>query len=115
MVRLLRPGGKLVITDLDSHTFTFLREEQHDRWMGFERADVQQWFEQAGLREVRVDCAGSNCCADSACGSQRAECEHFSGVWDQVDCSCSVKVIRRRVPGIRGKTGQNAPAIPRGQ
>jgi len=77
MVRLLRPGGKLVITDLDSHTFTFLREEQHDRWMGFERADVQQWFAPAGLREVRVDWAGSNCCADSACGSQRADVSIF--------------------------------------
>ncbi|HEX3053396.1 MAG TPA: class I SAM-dependent methyltransferase [Aggregatilineaceae bacterium] len=77
MVRILRPGGKLVITDLDSHTFTFLREEQHDRWMGFERPDMQQWFEQAGLRETRVECVGSNCCADSACGSQRADVSIF--------------------------------------
>jgi ubiquinone/menaquinone biosynthesis C-methylase UbiE len=34
-VRILRPAGKLVITDLDEHDFKFLREEQHDRWLGF--------------------------------------------------------------------------------
>ena len=30
---------------LDEHDFTFLREEHHDRWMGFKREDVQRWFE----------------------------------------------------------------------
>jgi len=34
MTRILRPGGKLVITDLDTHHFDFLRKEHHDRWMG---------------------------------------------------------------------------------
>jgi ubiquinone/menaquinone biosynthesis C-methylase UbiE len=72
MVRILKPGGCLVITDLDSHTHEFLREEQHDRWMGFDRADVRQWFEDAGLHGVDVDCVGENCCASSACGEQAA-------------------------------------------
>ena len=40
MVRILKPAGKLVITDLDEHEFDFLREEHHDRWMGFKRADI---------------------------------------------------------------------------
>jgi ubiquinone/menaquinone biosynthesis C-methylase UbiE len=65
MARTLRPGGRLVITDLDEHDFEFLREEQHDRWMGFKREDVERWFEEAGLKNVVVDCVGEDCCAES--------------------------------------------------
>jgi ubiquinone/menaquinone biosynthesis C-methylase UbiE len=79
MVRLIKPGGKLVITDLDSHPFEFLREEQHDRWLGFARSDVKIWFEQAGLSAVSVGDAESRCCADSPCGSQRADVTIFLG------------------------------------
>ena len=72
MARILKPGGKLVITDLDSHTFDFLRTEQQDRWMGFQRPDVRQWLIDAGLKNVTVDCAGEQCCADSCDGTARA-------------------------------------------
>jgi ubiquinone/menaquinone biosynthesis C-methylase UbiE len=75
--RLLRSGGKVVITDLDEHTFTFLAEEHHDRWMGFKRGDVQRWFEAAGLVEVSVSDVGSHCCADSACGTLHADISIF--------------------------------------
>ena len=34
MARILKPGGKLVITDLDEHRFEFLRTEHHDRYYG---------------------------------------------------------------------------------
>ncbi|MCL5997900.1 MAG: class I SAM-dependent methyltransferase [Chloroflexi bacterium] len=77
MARILKHGGRLVITDLDEHHFEFLRTEQHDRWMGFKREDVQAWFEQAGLRDVAVDCVGENCCASSACGCQQASVSIF--------------------------------------
>ena len=40
MARILKPGGTLVITDLDSHTFEFLRDEHHDRWPGFDRQHI---------------------------------------------------------------------------
>ncbi|MBI4787395.1 MAG: methyltransferase domain-containing protein [Chloroflexi bacterium] len=77
MARTVKPGGKLVITDLDEHTFEFLRTEQYDRWMGFRREDVRRWFEHAGLRNVVVDCVGANCCADSSCGSEHANVSIF--------------------------------------
>jgi ubiquinone/menaquinone biosynthesis C-methylase UbiE len=77
MVRLLKPGGKLVITDLDAHNFEFLRTEQHDRWLGFRREDVRRWFTAAGLKNVVVDCVGENCCAQSSCGCQSASVSIF--------------------------------------
>lgn len=82
MTRILRPGGKLVLTDLDRHGHDFLRVEHHDRWMGFDREQVAEWLTAAGLTQVRVDCARQNCCASSRDGSDAAAVSIFlaSGV-----------------------------------
>ncbi|WP_139902765.1 class I SAM-dependent methyltransferase [Clostridium thermarum] len=77
MVRILKPGGKLVITDLDEHKHEFLRVEQHDRWLGFKREDVKGWFLNAGLKDVLVDCAGGNCCSASSCSCDNASISIF--------------------------------------
>ena len=72
MVRVLKPGGVLVITDEDEHRHEWLREEMDDVWLGFDRDQIQRWFVEAGLREVEVDCTGSDCRADSAEGESAA-------------------------------------------
>ena len=77
MVRILKPGGTLVITDLDSHTSEFLRDEHHDRWLGFDRGDIRQWFREAGLGCVTIDCVGEQCCAQSDSGSQSVSVSIF--------------------------------------
>ncbi len=77
MVRILKSGGALVITDLDSHTSEFLRDEHRDRWLGFDRGDIQQWFAEARLRRVTIDCVGEQCCAPSNSGSQSASINIF--------------------------------------
>lgn len=59
MTRIIRPGGVLVITDMDEHDFDFLLTEQHDRWAGFDRSDIREWFLGAGLRDVKVGPVGS--------------------------------------------------------
>ena len=77
MARILKPGGKATITDLDEHEFRFLKDEQHDRWMGFRRDDVRRWLEEAGLSAVNVDCVGENCSATSAHGEGPASVSIF--------------------------------------
>ncbi|MFQ6050636.1 MAG: class I SAM-dependent methyltransferase [Candidatus Hydrothermarchaeota archaeon] len=65
MARILKPGDILVITDLDEHNFEFLKKEHHDRWMGFKRENIKRWIMEAGLKNVRVECLGESCCAQS--------------------------------------------------
>jgi ubiquinone/menaquinone biosynthesis C-methylase UbiE len=72
MTRPLKPGGRLVITDADSHTHEWLRTEQHDRWLGFERADIARWFREAGLEEVTVADTNEVCSPTAECGTKAA-------------------------------------------
>jgi len=72
MTRPLKPGGRLVITDADSHSHEWLRTEQHDRWLGFERADIARWFREAGLEDVTVADTNEVCSPTAECGTKAA-------------------------------------------
>ncbi len=65
MARLLKPGGVLCITDLDSHDHEWQREQMADVWLGFDRQQIKDWFARAGLEQADVDCAEGTC---NACG-----------------------------------------------
>jgi len=78
MVRIVKPGGKVVITDLDEHQFAFLQTEHHDHWMGFKRSNVEAWMLSAGMKNVQVTCASENCCTQSACGNTEAKISIFA-------------------------------------
>jgi arsenite methyltransferase len=68
MVRILRPAGRLILTDMDAHTHEWLKTEMADLWLGFERSQIRAWFEQAELVNVIVDCTGESCMADCKSG-----------------------------------------------
>jgi len=66
MVRVLCPGGRLVITDMDEHPYAWLKDEMADVWQGFDRDQMRAWFQEAGLVNVIVDCTEKSCCAESS-------------------------------------------------
>lgn len=72
LARALKPGGRLVITDADTHTHEWLRTEQHDRWLGFDRREVGAWFRDAGLEQVTVGDTQEICSPTSNCGTTAA-------------------------------------------
>ncbi|MBI3326519.1 MAG: methyltransferase domain-containing protein [Nitrospinae bacterium] len=58
MARILKPGGLVVITDLDTHRHEWMREELQDLWLGFERAQVASWLQDAALTHTYVEGIG---------------------------------------------------------
>ena len=65
MARLLKPGGRLVITDMDAHPFDWLKDEMADVWQGFERAQIRAWFKAAGLVNIVIESTGEVCSSKS--------------------------------------------------
>jgi len=90
MTRILRPGGRLVITDMDRHDHQWMLEEMADEWPGFERAQVKSWLKDAGLVNAYVDCSDQSCCATSQ-----------SEPGARADISVFVAVGTQRVSGAR--------------
>lgn len=53
-VRILVPGGRLLILDLRAHDQKWVRERLGDRWLGFEDAQLARLLKAAGLTDVKV-------------------------------------------------------------
>lgn len=99
MARVLRPSGRLVITDLDQHDHGWLRQEMADEWLGFDRKQIKAWLRAAGLVNLIVDGTGQSCCADSATDAARAAISVF------------VATGTRRVAGAREAVRANYGAL----
>jgi ArsR family transcriptional regulator len=48
-VRLVAPGGRVLVVDFAPHNLEFLRERQAHRRLGFAREQVAGWLDEAGL------------------------------------------------------------------
>jgi ArsR family transcriptional regulator len=50
-VRLLAPGGRLLIVDFAPHGHEFLREEHQHRRLGFTDEEIARWLEAVGVAQ----------------------------------------------------------------
>jgi arsenite methyltransferase len=94
MVRILRPGGRLILTDMDAHPYTWLKTEMADVWQGFERSQVSAWLHEAGLVNRIIDCTGTSCCAESHAADLKDASER------QAQVSIFVAVGTKPVAGV---------------
>ena len=52
--RILRPGGQLLVLDLNEHHFERARELYADVWLGFKESALHSFLKKAGLQQVEV-------------------------------------------------------------
>lgn len=95
MARLLKPAGRLVITDLDEHSYAWLQMEQHDLWLGFKREQVSAWLEAAGLVNVLVEDTRQSCRRVSQTGGEKAAVSIFIASATKADSEMTQVVASR--------------------
>ena len=49
LARVVAPGGRVLVADLQRHDQEWVREEIADQWLGFERLELQDWLQRSGL------------------------------------------------------------------
>lgn len=64
MARVIVPGGRLALSDLQQHNYEFLRKEHADTWLGFDIPRVRGMLEEASLYDVKVE-ALESCCSST--------------------------------------------------
>lgn len=57
--RIVRPGGKIALTDLLFHKHAAITENYKFRHQGFTLPDLYDWFVQAGIKNISIETAGS--------------------------------------------------------
>jgi len=72
MTRVLKPSGKLVVSDLEEHHEEWLKTEMSDLWLGFSLEKIRKMFTQAKLKNVKVELARTKCCGVSIAGRKAA-------------------------------------------
>ena len=53
-LRILKPGGRLIVLDLLLHTFEEARQIYADRWLGFSESDLATMMEKSGFVQIET-------------------------------------------------------------
>ena len=53
-LRILVPGGRLLVLDLREHTESWVRDRLGDRWLGFSASALRTLLSHAGLTDVKL-------------------------------------------------------------
>jgi SAM-dependent methyltransferase len=53
-VRIVKPGGRVLVLDLRPHEETWVRERLGDRWLGFDDRVLRSLFEDVGLTAIKM-------------------------------------------------------------
>lgn len=69
MARILKPGGQVVLTDVDLHNHLWAKTEKSDIHLGFERSEIKKWLSEAGFTKVEIADLGCNCRTSNAQGT----------------------------------------------
>lgn len=59
LCRITRPGGSVVVVGLVQHKQEWMREQMAHRWLGFDRAAIEQWLVQGRGGSVEYELTGS--------------------------------------------------------
>jgi ArsR family transcriptional regulator len=54
-VRIVRPGGRVLVLDLRSHEERWVRERLGDKWLGFDDEELRRLLADAGLTDIKVN------------------------------------------------------------
>jgi ArsR family transcriptional regulator len=59
LIRITKPGGSVIIVDLVQHEQEWMREQMAHRWLGFDRASIEQWLMAGGAKAAEYELTGS--------------------------------------------------------
>lgn len=60
LARVVAPGGRVLVADLQRHDQEWVRQEIADQWLGFESSELQAWLQMSGLEfEQYIPIAGN--------------------------------------------------------
>jgi ArsR family transcriptional regulator len=109
-VRILKPGGRLLVLDLRRHDQKWVSTKFGDRWLGFSDAELVRLLQGAGLRSVRVQ-VGAKQSGDPfvvlvASGTKTA-------AWSRAVASAAAESVT--VDAAPGNTSHRRRRIPRTQ